>query len=199
LTTNNLEDKDYCLSCGAGAEKLLDDDDNFALVMKNMKPACMGDESMDLRFLGIGLKGDGKAECTICRDLLKEKEEAASKSILVTLPCMHVFHKQCIVGWLGSDLGRPNWNCPSCRSVMPYNMTRTYTVDYDKQTQTRINEYPLSGFCTKCMIWTMERNRNVHIGVEGDDGVLHTGAVGIRAERQDNTFGRVMGYSSRYP
>jgi hypothetical protein len=163
-----LSDQDYCFPCGAGAELLYGDANpnaNFALLMNLMKPACFGNEVMDIRHVDIGLQGDGHTQCSICTDVLQTGTEA----IIVTLPCMHIFHEQCIVQWLESDLGARNWKCPLCRQQVPQDMS-TYRVAYEEQLQRRIDEFPLSGFCTKCMISIMERNRNQVLGgVLGDD------------------------------
>jgi hypothetical protein len=155
----SLSDKDYCFPCGAGAELLLGGEVNFAVLMNTMKPACYGNEVMDIRHVDIGLQGDGHTECSICTDVLQTGTEA----ILVTLPCLHIFHEQCIVQWLESDLGARNWHCPLCRDKVPEDMS-TYRVAYEEQLQRRIDEFPLSGFCTKCMISIMERNRNQILG-----------------------------------
>jgi hypothetical protein len=150
----SLSDKDYCFPCGAGSE-LLSRDANFSLLMNLMKPACVGNEVMDMRHADIGLQGDGHTECSICTGVL----QTGTEEIIVTLPCMHIFHEQCIVQWLESDLGARNWKCPLCRQQVPEDMS-TYRVAYEEQLQRRIDEFPLSGFCTKCIISIMERNRN---------------------------------------
>jgi len=146
-------DLDYCFPCGAGAELL--PVDSIGVALKVMKPACCGDGNFDIRFVDRGLKGDDREECTICLEVLA----ADSDEALVTLPCLHIFHEKCIVRCLESDTGRQNWNCPTCRRVVPEDMS-TYRVNYDTHLQCRIDEYPLSGFCTKCQLWIMERNRN---------------------------------------
>lgn len=129
--------------------------------MNAMRPACYGDGIIDVRYIDRGLKGDGHTECSICHDI----SSAESGEVLVTLPCLHVLHEKCIVGWLDSEVGRRNWNCPACREVVPEDMS-TYRVDYDSQLQRRVDEFPISGFCTKCMMWIMERNRNDELPIE---------------------------------
>jgi hypothetical protein len=160
--TSSLSDKDYCFPCGAGAELLYGGDVNYAILMNVMKPACFGNEVMDMRHADIGLQGDGHTQCSICTNVLQTGTEA----IIVTLPCMHIFHEECIVQWLESDLGARNWHCPLCRKPVPEDMS-TYRVAYEEQLQRRIDEFPLSGFCTKCMISIMERNRNQVLGGVG--------------------------------
>jgi hypothetical protein len=160
--TGSLSDKDYCFPCGAGSELLYrgaNHNENFALMMNLLKPTCYGDEVMDMRYTDIGLQGDGCTLCSICTDVLKTGTEA----IIVTLPCMHIFHEQCIVQWLESDLGAQNWECPLCRQRVPEDVS-TYRVAYEEQLQKRIDEFPLSGFCTKCIISIMERYRNQSLG-----------------------------------
>lgn len=151
-----LSDSDYCLPCGAGGDL---SDNNLAVVMRNLKPACVGNGFFNVRRVDIGLKGDDKTTCSICSEVLARQELDMAKSTLVTLPCMHIFHEPCLVDWLKSDHGQRNWNCPECRAPAPEEMS-TYRVHYEEQVQRRLDEYPLSGFCTKCMIWVMERNRN---------------------------------------
>lgn len=160
-----LEDQDYCFPCGAGSEALLKDSgDNFGIIMNTMKPACFGNEVVDMRHIDVGLVGDDSTECSVCQETLKHDTTA----VLVTLPCLHVFHDACLVEWLGSDIGQRHWSCPTCRKVVPEDLS-TYRVDYMEQLQRRVNEYPVSGFCAKCMILIMENNRNAELG----HGTLH--------------------------
>jgi Ring finger domain len=153
IRTKPATEKDYCLSCYAG-EELFEEDNRLGLLMKMMRPACYGDEMCDLRLMDIGLKGDDKTECSVCQDILTSD----TSIILVTLPCMHVFHEACIIKWLGSNLGAHSWNCPSCRARVPGDMS-SFCVEYEEQLQRRMDEYPVSGFCTKCMIMIMENKR----------------------------------------
>lgn len=53
----SLTDSDYCLPCGVGCELL--SDDSFGVLMKAMKPGCVGIGIMDMRYVDRGLKGDG--------------------------------------------------------------------------------------------------------------------------------------------
>lgn len=51
------------------------------------------------------LEPDGKAECTICIDEMKEGDSA------MFLPCKHWFHEECVVLWL-----KEHNTCPICRT-----------------------------------------------------------------------------------
>jgi len=50
---------------------------------------------------------DSKKDCVICL------EEFKNGDVVITLPCFHLFHKQCITDWLK----REN-SCPICKHVM---------------------------------------------------------------------------------
>lgn len=150
---NELGDDEYCFPCGA----IPPPDENegtFEWIMRVNRPACIGNNKVDLRYLDLGLKGDGLATCSICNEIF-----GTSEKNLVTLPCVHQFHTTCLQEWLQSDLGRLNWNCPTCRHIVPSNLT-TYIVQYTTELRNRFQEYPLSGFCQKCILWYMERDRN---------------------------------------
>ena len=43
-------------------------------------------------------------ECPVCQ------EEYAEKVLMIKLPCKHLFHPDCIIGWL-----KINGTCPVCR------------------------------------------------------------------------------------
>lgn len=47
-------------------------------------------------------------QCTICL------ENMGTEEVVTTLPCDHIFHKNCIVLWLSN-----NNTCPLCRSKLP--------------------------------------------------------------------------------
>ena len=47
-------------------------------------------------------------ECSVCKDEFLDGENA------IDMPCMHIFHKQCIVAWL-----EKHNNCPTCRFELP--------------------------------------------------------------------------------
>lgn len=92
IRSKTATEKDYCLPCGAG-EELFEEENRLGLFMKLMRPACYGDEMCDLRQMDIGLKGDDKTECSVCQDV----PTSDASVVLVTLPCMHVFHEECIM------------------------------------------------------------------------------------------------------
>ncbi|EOA36266.1 hypothetical protein CARUB_v10010511mg [Capsella rubella] len=52
--------------------------------------------------------GGGGSDCVVCLSKLKEGEEVRK------LECRHVFHKQCLEGWLH----HLNFTCPLCRSAL---------------------------------------------------------------------------------
>lgn len=153
-----LADADYCFPCGGGKEQL-GNDNNFGRVMQLTKPGCYGNEICDMRYMDIGLKGDGATECSVCHEVLEKPSNGEDAAVIVTLPCLHIFHEGCIKSWLGSELGQRNWNCPSCRKTVPLGISM-YCVNYEEQLLRRIDEYPLSGFCTKCQIMIMENQRH---------------------------------------
>ena len=170
-----LSDDDYCFPCGADgndSSSSAADDEPFAMILAQTKPACVGNKVVDVRHMDLGLKGDGTTMCSICSDVLADQQ-------LVTLPCCHAFHDACLVQWLDSNLGQSNWNCPTCRHAVPH-IVSTYSVQYATQLQNRFSEFLLSGFCPKCIIWVMERNRNEPIkGTTTQDGEgLVRGCVG---------------------
>jgi len=158
-TGKEMQDGDYCFPCGAGSE-LLGNQDNFGRLMQLMRQGCLGDETCDIRYMDRGLKGDDHTECPVCQEVLTND----TSIVLVTLPCLHVFHEACIRQWLGSNLGQHNWNCPSCRKEVPGDMS-IYCIHHDEQLQRRIDECPLSGYCTKCIIKIMECNRHEQLPI----------------------------------
>ena len=172
LLTN---DDDYCLPCGGGL--LTSDSLNrigaLTRILALTKKACVGNNLLDVRYMDIGLKGDDHTTCSICSETI-----ATTDQQLILLPCIHIFHQGCIQDWLKSELGTQQWNCPTCRAVVPSNM-ETYCVQYDRQLQDRFNEYPISGFCTRCIISNMESLRNDSTGaVDADGDDILVGSVG---------------------
>ena len=159
---NALEDGEYCFPCGATYAQSGEEFDNVIDMMLSMgKPACVGDNKIDIRLMDLGLKGDGAEVCSICDQIFEatSAEANSEEEALVTLPCVHMFHYPCIREWLQSDIGRRNWNCPTCRSHVPHNLA-IYRIRYDAELRNRFQEFLLSGFCPKCILWVMERDRN---------------------------------------
>jgi hypothetical protein len=165
---NALEDADYCLPCQASPAIPPNEEEPFDRVLRVSRPACVGNNYLDLRHMDIGLKGDGVTTCSICTSSLDPTETE-----LITLPCVHQFHTSCIMEWLSSDIGKKNWNCPTCRKTVPHNMT-TYVIQYEEELRNRFQEYLLSGFCAKCMLWVMERNRNESLHTMNEIGEQFT-------------------------
>ena len=51
----------------------------------------------------------------------------------------------------------------------------TYRIRYQEALQKRFDEYLLSGFCAKCQIMIMERERNTPLGFENAEGDIQFG------------------------
>lgn len=152
---NALATEEYCFPCGA-----THDDGEFNsldYIMTMGRPACVGNNQMDVRLMDLGLKGNGITTCNICTELVDT--DSSSDEILVTLPCVHMFHESCLQQWLDSDIGRRNWDCPTCRDPVPHNLA-TYHIKYESQLRNRFKEFLLSGFCPSCILWVMEKDRN---------------------------------------
>lgn len=49
-------------------------------------------------------------DCAVCKDQFTTNVEECEDQIVVTLPCKHAFHEQCIIPWLKSS-----GTCPVCR------------------------------------------------------------------------------------
>ncbi|OAE22339.1 hypothetical protein AXG93_1024s1070 [Marchantia polymorpha subsp. ruderalis] len=64
---------------------------------------------------------DGSAVCAICKDVVALGEPAKQ------LPCLHLYHNDCILPWLSSRN-----SCPVCRYELP-----TDDPDYEEQKQSR--------------------------------------------------------------
>jgi hypothetical protein len=159
--TNVLNDEDYCFPCGATyANNSNEFDTAFDYIMTMARPACVGNNLVDMRLMDLGLKGNGTDTCSVCTEVLLDTSVNSNcDEVLVTLPCVHMFHEACLCQWLKSDLGRRNWSCPTCRHPVPHNLS-TYHVKYDTQLRNRFQEFLLSGFCHKCILWVMEKDRN---------------------------------------
>ena len=179
LLTN---ENDCCLPCGGGLPSSselssLGQMHNLTRLLILSKKACVGNNVLDVRYMDIGLKGDNHQVCSICSETI-----ATTDQELILLPCVHIFHQGCIEQWLQSELGTRQWNCPTCRALVPSNM-ETYKVKYTKQLQDRFNEYPISGYCAKCIISNMESLRNDSTGVvDGDGNDVVQGSVGQTQE-----------------
>eukprot|EP00577_Skeletonema_sp_RCC1716_P019368 CAMPEP_0113411466 /NCGR_PEP_ID=MMETSP0013_2-20120614/22280_1 /TAXON_ID=2843 ORGANISM="Skeletonema costatum, Strain 1716" /NCGR_SAMPLE_ID=MMETSP0013_2 /ASSEMBLY_ACC=CAM_ASM_000158 /LENGTH=327 /DNA_ID=CAMNT_0000297821 /DNA_START=99 /DNA_END=1079 /DNA_ORIENTATION=- /assembly_acc=CAM_ASM_000158 len=173
---NVLEEDEYCFPCMA-APAVEENEETVEYIMRLNRPACVGNNKLDLRFMDLGLKGDNVATCGICTETL-----SSSETKLVTLPCVHQFHASCLQEWLSSDLGRLNWNCPTCRHSVPHNM-KTYMVNYETELRNRFQEFPLSGFCHKCILWFMEKDRNQALQcVANENGAMTMNQIGQKSE-----------------
>jgi hypothetical protein len=174
---NALEEDEYCIPCMA-APPPDENEETVGWIMRVNRPACVGNNTLDLRFMDLGLKGDGVATCGICTETLD-----TSETNLVTLPCVHQFHAPCLQQWLSSDLGRVNWSCPTCRHIVPSNM-KTYIVQYETELRNRFQEFLLSGFCPKCILWFMEKDRNQALeGMANENGAMTMNQVGQKSEQ----------------
>ncbi|KAL7492920.1 hypothetical protein ACHAWT_002056 [Skeletonema menzelii] len=186
---NALDEDEYCFPCCA-APPVDENEEVNEWIMRVNRPGCVGNNKLDLRFMDLGLKGDGVATCGICTDTLE-----FSETHLVTLPCVHQFHASCLQKWLSSDLGRLNWNCPTCRHSVPHNL-KTYLVNYETELRNRFQEFPLSGFCSKCILWVMERNRNqVLQGCANENGAMTLNQVGQASDETHLCPPRMFGSS----
>ena len=60
--------------------------------------------------------GDYKSiSCVICLEKIS-KEEKGSEGVVLQMPCLHMFHEECIRKWL-----KTSHYCPTCRFSMPIN------------------------------------------------------------------------------
>lgn len=60
---------------------------------------------------------DGLEKCTICLSEFEEEEDVRR------LPCMHLFHIECVDQWLAT-----NKRCPICRVDIEAHLTKDYTA-----------------------------------------------------------------------
>ena len=51
-------------------------------------------------------------DCAVCKEQFKLETEDPDDQILITLPCHHPFHENCILPWL-----KTSGTCPVCRYV----------------------------------------------------------------------------------
>ncbi|KAJ7954162.1 RING finger protein [Quillaja saponaria] len=56
----------------------------------------------------------GESDCVVCLTTLRDGDQVRK------LDCQHVFHRQCLDGWLHHH----NFNCPLCRSPLVFNGRR---------------------------------------------------------------------------
>lgn len=63
------------------------------------------------------LSEDGLEKCTICLSEFEEDEDVRR------LPCMHLFHIECVDQWLAT-----NKRCPICRVDIEAHLTKDYTA-----------------------------------------------------------------------
>ncbi|KAA0031413.1 putative zinc finger protein [Cucumis melo var. makuwa] len=59
--------------------------------------------------------GDDSIDCVICLEKIG-KEEKRSGRVVLQMPCLHMFHEECIRKWL-----KTSHFCPTCRFSMPIN------------------------------------------------------------------------------
>jgi E3 ubiquitin-protein ligase RNF115/126 len=52
-------------------------------------------------------------DCAVCKDQFQLETEDPEQQVVVTLPCKHPFHKDCILPWLKSS-----GTCPVCRYAL---------------------------------------------------------------------------------
>ena len=58
---------------------------------------------------------DKEDRCTICQELYTETE---NKVFVIVKPCLHVFHKSCLDGYINVENQKnfPEYKCPNCKS-----------------------------------------------------------------------------------
>ncbi|TYK06862.1 putative zinc finger protein [Cucumis melo var. makuwa] len=59
---------------------------------------------------------DEGINCVICLEEISSKEEEESEKSVLQMPCLHMFHGECINKWL-----KTSHYCPTCRFSMPTN------------------------------------------------------------------------------
>jgi hypothetical protein len=71
-------------------------------------------------------------ECTICLDTICLEDYEKTKSQLVFLNCIHVFHTECIQPWVKSQVQTISVpNCPTCRRQIANIPETKITITYD--------------------------------------------------------------------
>ncbi|CAE6061505.1 unnamed protein product [Arabidopsis arenosa] len=79
------------------------------------------------RLFSYRYSDNAASECIVCLSSLKTGEQVRK------LDCRHVFHKQCLEGWLQ----HLNFNCPLCRSpLLPHH-------HHSQGSDTAISAFPL--------------------------------------------------------
>lgn len=71
---------------------------------------------------------EGNTDCTICIDGMKVGE------VVVTLPCSHLFHEECVVLWL-----KQHNTCPVCRAPIEQSARRS-TAEYRPGPQLQLRQ-----------------------------------------------------------
>lgn len=67
----------------------------------------------DFRRASLGGSGTVDQVCSVCREVYQPNDE------LRTLPCLHVFHVECIDRWLTGDMPGARF-CPVCNTEVPF-------------------------------------------------------------------------------
>ena len=84
--------------------------------------------TMDISFPGALCMGrmsnPTREECPICY------EDVLENCLIARMECKHIFHEDCLLGWLKSSCSMAN-TCPKCRSVIDDGRQITVTI-YDK-------------------------------------------------------------------
>lgn len=72
-------------------------------VVEELEKVCINDENLTSIKLSTG-----ELSCSVCKDEFEVKQN------LITLPCKHNFHDECILPWL-----KERNSCPTCRYELP--------------------------------------------------------------------------------
>jgi len=128
--------------------------DSLQKIMRLMRPACVGDNTVDFRRFDLGLRWDGITECAVCHQEVMRKQDQN----VITLPCFHVFHARCATQWAEQKNSEPK-SCPTCSIPMKKPLLTYHPLDYDDKLEKRFDEFVLSGMCEKCQIWYQERDQ----------------------------------------
>ncbi|CAH8266377.1 unnamed protein product [Arabidopsis lyrata] len=86
------------------------------------------------RLFSYRYSDNAASECIVCLSTLKTGEQVRK------LDCRHVFHKQCLEGWLQ----HLNFNCPLCRSpLLPHHHHHHHHHHHGQGSDTAISAFPL--------------------------------------------------------